>query len=146
MVGHTTNSTSWGSGLEQQTIGFLIFTLRERLKRIEQAIMKQLLTPAERLRITVEFNFEGLLRADSAARASFYSQMVQNGIMTRNEVRRLENLAPLPGGDDLTIQSNMIPATKLGELTSASGEAARRSIIDWLFPEGMPSLKQKEDA
>lgn len=146
MVGHTTNSTSWGSGLEQQTIGFLIFTLRERLKRIEQAIMKQLLTPAERLKITVEFNFEGLLRADSAARASFYSQMVQNGIMTRNEVRRLENLPPLPGGDDLTIQSNMIPATKLGELTSASGEAARRSIIDWLFPDGMPSLKQKEDA
>jgi hypothetical protein len=108
--------------------------------------MKQLLTPAERLRITVEFNFEGLLRADSAARASFYSQMVQNGILTRNEVRRLENLPPLPGGDDLTIQSNMIPATKLGELTSASGESARRSIIDWLFPDGMPSLKQKEDA
>ncbi|WP_235199454.1 phage portal protein [Sphingomonas sp. RIT328] len=146
MVGHTTNTTSWGSGLEQQTIGFLIFTLRERLKRIEQAIIKQLLTPAERLTITVEFNFEGLLRADSAARASFYSQMVQNGIMTRNEVRRLENLPPLDGGDDLTIQSNMIPAKQLGELTSASGEAARRSIMDWLFPEGMPSLKQKEDA
>ena len=146
MVGHTTNTTSWGSGLEQQTIGFLIFTLRERLKRIEQAIIKQLLTPAERLTITVEFNFEGLLRADSAARASFYSQMVQNGIMTRNEVRRLENLPPLDGGDDLTIQSNMIPAKQLGELTSASGEAARRSILDWLFPEGMPSLKQKEDA
>ncbi len=146
MVGHTTNTTSWGSGLEQQTIGFLIFTLRERLKRIEQAITKQLLTPAERLTITVEFNFEGLLRADSAARASFYSQMVQNGIMTRNEVRRLENLPPLDGGDDLTIQSNMIPAKQLGELTSASGEAARRSIMDWLFPEGMPSLKQKEDA
>ncbi|WP_231372512.1 phage portal protein [Sphingomonas melonis] len=146
MVGHTTNTTSWGSGLEQQTIGFLIFTLRERLKRIEQAIIKQLLTPAERLTITVEFNFEGLLRADSAARASFYSQMVQNGIMTRNEVRRLENLPPLDGGDDLTIQSNMIPAKQLGELTSAGGEAARRSIMDWLFPEGMPSLKQKEDA
>lgn len=146
MVGHTTNSTSWGTGLEQQTLGFLIFTLRERLKRIEQAIMKQLLTPAERLRIIVEFNFEGLLRADSAARAAFYSQMVQNGIMTRNEVRRLENLPPIVGGDDLTVQSNMIPVSKLGDVASGSGEAARRSIIDWLFPEGMPSLKQKEDA
>lgn len=146
MVGHTSNSTSWGTGLENQTLGFLIFTLRERLKRIEQAIMKQLLTPAERLTITVEFNFEGLLRADSAARAAFYSLMVQNGIMTRNEVRRLENLAPIDGGDDLTIQSNMIPVSKLGEVTSTSGEAARRSIIDWLFPDGMPSLKQKEDA
>lgn len=146
MVGHTTNSTSWGTGLEQQTIGFLIFTLRERLKRIEQAIMKQLLTPAERQRMTVEFNFEGLLRADSAARAAFYSQMVQNGIMTRNEVRRLENMPPLPGGDDLTVQSNMIPVSKLGEVAGSNGESARRSIIDWLFPEGMPSLKQKEDA
>lgn len=146
MIGHTSNSTSWGTGLEQQTLGFLIFTLRERLKRIEQAIMKQLLTAAERLTVTVEFNFEGLLRADSAARASFYSQMVQNGIMTRNEVRRLENLPPKDGGDDLTVQSNMIPVSKLGEFTSASGEKARRSIIDWLFPEGIPSLKQKEDA
>jgi len=149
MVGHTSNSTSWGTGLEQQTLGFLIFTLRERLKRIEQAIMKQLLTPAERLTITVEFNFEGLLRADSAARAAFYGQMVQNGIMPRNEVRRLENLPPIDGGDDLTIQSNMIPVSKLGELTSTSGESARRSIMDWLFPEGMPAksvLYEKEDA
>lgn len=149
MIGHTSNSTSWGTGLEQQTLGFLIFTLRERLKRIEQAIMKQLLTAVERLTVTVEFNFEGLLRADSAARAAFYSSMVQNGIMTRNEVRRLENLPPLDGGDELTIQSNMIPAAKLGETAAANGEAARRSIMDWLFPEGMPAAapaKQKEDA
>lgn len=149
MVGHTANSTSWGTGLEQQTLGFLIFTLRERLKRIEQAIAKQLLTPAERTRFTIEFNIEGLLRADSAARAAFYAQMVQNGILTRNEVRRLENLPPIEGGDELTIQSNMVPASKLGELTSTGGEAARRSIMDWLFPEGMPAksaMYEKEDA
>ncbi len=132
MIGHTSNSTSWGTGLEQQTLGFLIFTLRERLKRIEQAIMKQLLTPAERLTITVEFNIEGLLRADSAARAAFYNQMVQNGIMTRNEVRRLENLPPLPGGDVLTVQSQMIPIDQLGESTIAGGEKARSALLGWL--------------
>lgn len=132
MVGHTSNSTSWGSGLEQQTLGFLVFSLRERIKRIEQAIVKQLLTPAERLTLSVEFNIEGLLRADSAARAAFYSLMVQNGIMTRNEVRRLENLPPIEGGDELTIQSNMIPASKLGELTSTADAGAKRSMIDWL--------------
>jgi len=131
MIGHTSGNTRLGSSIEQQTLGFLIFALRERLKRIEQAIVKQLLTPAERLTITVEFNFEGLLRADSAARAAFYAAMVQNGIFTRNEVRRLENLPPLPGGDALTIQSNMIPADRLGEMTS-TGEAAKRSIIEWL--------------
>lgn len=146
MIGHTAGNTQLGSSIENQTLGWLMFGLRERIKRIEQAVMKQLLTPTERLTITVEINLEGLLRADSAARASFYAQMVQNGIMTRNEVRRLENLPPLPGGDDLTIQSNMIPAGKLGEITSTGSEAARRSMMDWLFPEGLPSLKQKEDA
>ncbi len=146
MIGHTAGNTQLGSSIENQTLSWLMFGLRERIKRIEQAVMKQLLTPTERLTITVEINLEGLLRADSAARASFYAQMVQNGIMTRNEVRRLENLPPLPGGDDLTIQSNMIPAGKLGEITSTGSEAARRSMMDWLFPEGLPSLKQKEDA
>ncbi|UIJ43716.1 phage portal protein [Sphingomonas cannabina] len=149
MVGHTAGNTRLGSSIEQQTLGWMVFGLRERLKRIEQAVMKQLLTAAERLTVTVEFNFEGLLRADSAGRAAFYSAMVQNGIMTRNEVRRLENLPPIEGGDDLTIQSNMIPVSKLGEITSTGSEAARRSIIDWLFPEGMPAksaLYEKEDA
>lgn len=147
MIGHTSNSTSWGTGLEQQTLGFLMFTLRERLKRIEQAVAKQLLTAAERLTITIEFNVEGLLRADSAARASFYAAMVQNGIMTRNEVRRLENLPPMDGGDALTIQSNMIPADKLGEMTSTTGEAARRSIIDWLgLGHMLNPQRQTEDA
>lgn len=141
MIGHTSNSTSWGTGLEQQTLGFLIFTLRERLKRIEQAIMKQLLTAAERLTVTVEFNFEGLLRADSAARAAFYSQMVQNGIMTRNEVRRLENLPPIAGGDELTVQSNMIPVDKLGESGLASGSKARNALLTWLGLE--PDLTPK---
>jgi HK97 family phage portal protein len=148
MIGHTANSTSWGTGLEQQTLGFLIFTLRERLKRIEQAIAKQLLTPAERLTITVEFNFEGLLRADSAARAAFYAQMVQNGIMTRNEVRRLENLPPVAGGDVLTIQSNLIPADKLGEMTGTGPEKAKNALLNWLGIDlnPAPARRETEDA
>src|SRR3546814_2688335 len=73
MVGHTEKSTSWGTGLEQQTLGFQKFTLRRRLKRIEQALEKQILTPRDRADgITIEFNLEGLLRADSSARADFY--------------------------------------------------------------------------
>src|SRR3546814_9906024 len=76
MVGHTEKSTSWGTGLEQQTLGFQKFTLRRRLKRIEQALEKQILTPRDRADgITIEFNLEGLLRADSSARADFYREM-----------------------------------------------------------------------
>lgn len=109
MVGHTEKSTSWGSGLEQQLIAFLTFSLKPYLTRIEQSISRSLLRPEQRLTLKPEFAVEGLLRTDSAARAAFYATMVQNGIMTRNEVRRLENRPPLPGGDELTVQSQNVP-------------------------------------
>jgi len=116
MVGHTEKTTSWGTGLEQQTLGFQKFTLRRRLKRIEQAIEKQLLSVADRLAgITIEFNLEGLLRADSAARASFYQLMLTNGVMTINEVRSLENLPPVEGGDEPRMQMQNVPITQAGQ-------------------------------
>lgn len=115
MIGHTEKSSSWGTGLEQQTLGFVKFTLRRRLKRIEQAIAQQLLTPADRAAgITVEFNLEGLLRGDSKARSSFYQSALQNGWMTINEVRRLENLSPVEGGDVPRMQMQNIPITEAG--------------------------------
>lgn len=115
MVGHTEKSTSWGTGLEQQMIGFLTFSLRPYLTRIEQAANKQLIPPADRARLFVEFNLEGLLRGDSAGRAAIYSTFAQNGISTRNEIRRRENLAPMEGGDALTVQSNLVPLDQLGK-------------------------------
>lgn len=113
MVGHTEKTTSWGSGLEQQILGFQKFTLRRRLKRIEAALMKQLLTPADvAAGITIEFNLEGLLRGDSAARASFYTALLNAGVMTINEVRALENLPPVQGGDVPRMQSQNVPITQ----------------------------------
>jgi len=115
MIGHTEKSTSWGTGLEQQTLGFQKFTLRRRLKRIEQALEKQLLTPRDRVEgITIEFNIEGLLRADSAARSNFYAKMTQIGVMTINEVRALENLPPVEGGDVPRMQMQNVPITDAG--------------------------------
>lgn len=116
MIGHTEKSTSWGTGLEQQTLGFIQFTLRKRLKRIEQAITKQLLTPADRSAgVVVEFNLEGLLRGDSAGRAAFYQSGLQNGWTTINEVRRHEGLAPVPGGDVPRMQMQNVPITEAGQ-------------------------------
>lgn len=109
MVGHTEKTTSWGTGLEQQLIAFLTFSLKPYLVRIEQAVSRSLIRPEQRLMLKPEFKVEGLLRTDSAARSAFYALMVQNGIMTRNEVRRLENLPPMDGGDDLTVQSQNVP-------------------------------------
>lgn len=113
MVGHTAKSTSWGTGLEQQTLGFQKFTLRRRLKRIEQALEKQLLKPEDRTSgISIEFNIEGLLRGDSAGRARFYQQMTSIGAMTINEVRALENMPPVEGGDVPRMQMQNVPITE----------------------------------
>lgn len=104
MVGHTEKSTSWGTGIEQQTLAFQKFTLRARLKRIEQACARQLLSAEDRARgVTIEFNLEGLLRGDSKARADYFKAALGTtqvpGWMLRNEVRRIENLPPVDGWD-----------------------------------------------
>jgi HK97 family phage portal protein len=113
MIGHTEKSTSWGTGLEQQTLGFVKFTLRRRLKRIEQALEKQLLTAEDRAAgIVLEFALEGLLRGDSNGRATFYQSGLQNGWMTINEVRQLENLPPVDGGNVPRMQSQNVPITQ----------------------------------
>jgi len=113
MVGHTEKSTSWGTGIEQQTLGFQRFALRRRAKRIEASIEKQLLTPEDRARgVTVGFNFESLLRGDSAARAAYYSSMLAAGVFTINYVRMLEGLPPIEGGDVPRMQSQNIPITE----------------------------------
>lgn len=115
MIGHTEKSSSWGTGLEQQTLAFQKFTLRRRLKRIEQAVNKQLLTAAERARgMYVEFNIEGLLRGDSASRSSFYQSGLSNGWLTINEVRQRENLGPVEGGDVPRMQMQNVPITEAG--------------------------------
>lgn len=115
MVGHTEKTTSWGTGLAEQVLGFQKFTLRRRLKRIEQAVAKQLLTPADVANgIVVEFNLEGLLRGDSGARSAFYTAMLNAGVMTINEVRALENLPPVAGGDVPRMQAQNVPITQAG--------------------------------
>lgn len=112
MIGHSEKSTSWGTGLKEQTLGFQKFALRRRAKRIEQAVEKQLLTPADRAQgIIVEISMEGLLRGASDERASFYQSGLANGWMTINEVRRLENLPPVDGGDVPRMQSQNVPIT-----------------------------------
>lgn len=103
MVGETDKSTSWGSGIEQQGIGFVQYTLAPHLNRIEQEINRKCFRTAQHF---VEFNVEGLLRGDSKARAEYYTRALggtQNPAwMTPNEVRRLENLPAIPDGDTLS--------------------------------------------
>lgn len=128
MIGRASQGqTNWGTGIEQQMIGFVMFALRPWLKRLESAIAKDCLAPDERGEYYAEFAIEGLLRGDSAARATFYSSALQNGWLTRNEVRRLENLPPVDGGDIATVQSALVPLAAL-ESTPDETEQVRSAL------------------
>jgi HK97 family phage portal protein len=108
MIGHVGNGTTLGSSTEQIMLHFYRTCLRGHLKRIEQGINGKLLTPVDLQNgVYSEFVVEGLLRADTAARYASYSTAVQNGLMTRNEARALENLPADPDGDELTVQANL---------------------------------------
>lgn len=136
LIGHAgEGQTMWGSGIEQIMLGWLTLGLRPYLTRFEQAAKKRLIVPKERGRVFVEFNVEGLLRADSAGRAAMLSSLGQNGYLTRNEGRAMDNRPPLPGGDDLTVQSNMIPLSQLGDARNslAAAEQARNAFRNWLI-------------
>jgi HK97 family phage portal protein len=139
LIGHAgQGQTMWGSGVEQIMLGWLTLGLRPYLSRIEQAIAKRLMTPADRnARLKAEFSVEGLLRADSASRAAFLSTMVQNGIYTRNRARALENEPrdPDPMADRLTVQSNLIALSKLGESGADPAAQARSALMSLLGPE-----------
>ncbi|MGN6209544.1 phage portal protein [Asticcacaulis sp.] len=115
MIGRGEKTSSWGTGVQEVISAYYKFALRVRLVRIEQAIKQQLLTAEDRAQgVTVEFNIEGLLRGDSAARAAFYEIMIRSGIMTRNECRALENLPPVEGGDIIRVQMQDVPLTQMG--------------------------------
>lgn len=117
LVFSTDKSSSWASSAEQINQNFLTYSLNPMLKRIEQTISRKLLKPEERSKFYPIFSVEGLLRADSAGRASFYTALLQNGVMTRNEVRALENLPPVEGADQLTVQLNLTSIDKIGKET-----------------------------
>lgn len=123
MIGHNEKTTSWGTGIEQMLLGFQKFTLNPYLRRIEQAIRKQLITPQERAEgITAEFNLEGLLRADSAGRSAFYKNALNDKWMVVNEVRGKENLPPVEWGDVPWVQMQDMPLDqRLAEVEAQLG-------------------------
>lgn len=114
----TEKSTAWGTGLEQFLLAFLTFTLRPYLERMECVLNYRVVPPEERGRVFCEIDETALLRADSQAQQSFFSAMVNNGILTRNEVRRRLKYPAKVGADELTAQTALAPLSALGRLAS----------------------------
>ena len=117
LIGHTNKASSWASSLEQTNQGFLTYSLNPQLVRYEQTIARKLLLPQDKYKYRPKFSVDGLLRADVAKRSEYYVKMTQNGIMTRNEVRDLEDWAASddPAANQLTVQMQMVPIGNQGK-------------------------------
>jgi len=119
LVGDVEKSTSWGSGIEQQNLGFLQYTLDPYLEIWETGILRWLVKPSDLGKLHAEHNRAGLLSGDSTARANYMKTEVDTGLLTINEGRRINNRPPLPGGDVATRQSQNVPLTQLGQTNPA---------------------------
>lgn len=112
MIGDLERSTF--SNIEQQSLEFVKYTLNPWVCRWEQALTRSLLSPKEKREYSIKFNVDGLLRGDYQSRMNGYAVGRQNGWMSANDIRELENLDRISaeqGGDLYLVNGNMIKMT-----------------------------------
>ena len=123
MVGDLEKSSF--SNIEQQSLEFVKYTLDPWVVRWEQSIMRGLLSPDEKKQYFVKFNVDGLLRGDYQSRMNGYAVGRQNGWMSANDIRELENMDRIPaeeGGDLYLINGNMLPMKHAGAFANIQSD------------------------
>jgi HK97 family phage portal protein len=113
------------SNIEQQSLEFVKYTLDPWVIRWEQSLSRALLNEDEKRKYFFKFNLEGLLRGDYESRMSGYAVARQNGWMSANDIRELENMDKIPaedGGDLYLINGNMLPLNKAGAYANIEKE------------------------
>lgn len=113
------------SNIEQQSLEYVQYTLRPWLTRLEQAMFRRLFTEEEKKTYFIKFNVDGLLRGDYQSRMNGYATARQNGWMSANDIRELENLDRIPaelGGDLYLINGNMTKLEDAGVFAGQTGK------------------------
>ena len=131
MVGDLEKSSF--SNIEQQSLEFVKYTLDPWVIRWEQSIQRSLLSRDEKAVYFVKFNLEGLLRGDYQSRMNGYAIGRQNGWMSANDIRELENLDRIPaedGGDLYLINGNMLPLKNAGAFANTSTDDGKEEKSD----------------
>ena len=135
------------SNIEHQGISFAVHTIRPWLVRIEQAMNRAIFPDKEKGVFFVRFNMDGLMRGAYKERMEGYAIGRQNGWLSTNDIRELENMNPVPeeeGGDALLVNGNMIPiktALAKAELTSILAD----SLMQTAPPTEEPTTETNED-
>jgi len=117
------------NNVEQQNLQFARHTIAPWAKRIEQEIDRKLIQSFERPDIYSKFNMNDLYRGDLAARTNFYTQMLQSGVMSINEVRAKEQMNPVEGGDTHTVQVNQIALDRLGDYSDKVSKDGNQGTV-----------------
>ena len=128
MVGDLEKSSF--SNIEQQSLEFVKYTLDPWVCRWEQSMVRSLLTPEEKKQYFIKFNVDGLLRGDYQSRMNGYAIGRQNGWMSANDIRELENLDRIPeelGGDLYLINGNMTKLQDAGIFAGTSTENGKEN-------------------
>lgn len=114
MIGDLERATF--SNIEHQSIEFVVHTVRPWVVRWEQSINRNLLSEAERKTYFAAFLVDGLLRGDIMSRYQAYATGRQNGWLSADDIRELENMNPLPDGQGemYLVPLNMVPASEVG--------------------------------
>ena len=131
MVGDLEKSSF--SNIEQQSLEFVKYTLDPWVIRWEQSIQRSLLSKDEKAVYFVKFNLEGLLRGDYQSRMNGYAIGRQNGWMSANDIRELENLDRIPeedGGDLYLINGNMLPLKNAGAFADTPTDDGKEEKTD----------------
>ena len=131
MVGDLEKSSF--SNIEQQSLEFVKYTLDPWVIRWEQSIQRSLLNSEEKKKYFAKFNVEGLLRGDYQSRMNGYAIGRQNGWMSANDIRELENLDRIPaedGGDLYLINGNMLPLKNAGAFANTPTDDGKEEKTD----------------
>jgi HK97 family phage portal protein len=118
MIGATEKTTSWGTGIEAQGAAFVTYTLNDWIKTWEETIKRDLLQESEWETLDARFNVNGLLRGDVKTRWSTYVQGLQWGVISPDEVRRMEDMNPRADGAGNVYYDPPNTAGTTGDLTN----------------------------
>ena len=110
------------SNIEHQSISFVVHTIRPWLVRLEQGMNKALLSPSEKGQYFVGFVVDGLLRGDYSSRMQGYAVGIQNGFLSPNDVRALENMNTIEHGDIYAMNGNMLKLEDVGAYANPAGK------------------------
>ena len=142
MIGDLDRATF--SNIEHQSIDFAVHTIRPWLVRIEQAVNRALFSEKEKGRFYVQFNLDGLMRGDYKSRMEGYAIARQNGWMSANDIRELENMNAMSdeeGGNAYLVNGNMIPVNLAGITAFLAAASTMQSEEETPEQEEMPPAK-----